>query len=1045
MRIEEDIFSAPFDWETLDVLERNKLDPHCTRLSFPSIEDALAGRESERRISLDGDWQFFWRGRPADIPRDFYPLGFDDSLWDSISVPSVWETNGYGAPLYSNVRYPFPADPPRIPHDDNPTGCYRRWFELPEDWSGMQVFLQFGGVYSAFHLFVNGKFVGYSQDSKTPAEFDVTPFVQPGRNLLAVVVYKWCDGSYLEDQDMFRFGGIFRSVFLHCAPKVHVWDFEVRTELDAAYTDALLDIAVVLKNWTTGPFRGFLRTCLYGDDGLQIASEIVGEDRCSVAGLATDHLRISCQVTNPKKWTAETPNLYTLVLELRDSQERCLEVVRCRVGFRKVEWSGGVFRVNGAPVKLHGVNRHEHDPRTGRTVTLDSMKQDIRLMKQNNVDCVRTSHYPNDERWYDLCDEYGLYVVDEANIESHGMGYSLEKSLGNNPAWQAAHLDRTERMVRRDRNHPCVIVWSLGNEAGPGCNFVASSELVRNLDDTRPVHYERYNEVADIESVMYPTVEWLEEQGKVDLAKPLFVCEYAHAMGNSVGNLREYWETFRRYPHLMGGCIWDWVDQALLIEFPYDGATWFGRKDFYAYGGDFDDEPNDGPFSCNGLVTADRIVTSKLQEVKKIYQRVRFAWNARASSVTIENAYAFASLDGMRISWHLLEDGVEVLRGESEISRCAPGEVCAVRIPIEDQIERDGVRRHLVVNLALGESCSWAESGHVIAWDQFALSAKEKAAARTFPPSVANVPATSRRGATRVATCGESEATFDTASGMIVGFKANGLDMLHGLAPHLNLFRAFTDNDCWFRDEFIRPGLSQLRPYVVSVEECGCDTAAVRLAYLTDWRGKKGTGFRVASRWHVCADESVRAEFDCSPIGELPPLPKLGIRFGMDLRFDRLTWLGWGPHESYPDRRDSVRFGRFAGSVEDQFELYARPQENGSKCDAEWFSLTDESGSGLLFKMRGPQHFSVSRYLAEHLFGLRHLNGERKRLGIPVKRPYVVVCIDALQMGLGNASCGPPPLEKYTARARAVQFGFRLVPVRDWEHLEAEVQPGGQG
>ncbi|MBM3298046.1 MAG: beta-galactosidase, partial [Candidatus Aminicenantes bacterium] len=577
----------PPDWENPLVFGINKEPPRATSLPYPDLPSALAGGRDRTPyvLLLNGDWKFHWVGRPADRPEDFYRPDFDDSGWDSIPVPSCWETRGYGIPIYTNVAYPFPADPPRIPHEYNPVGSYRTEFEVPAEWEGRRVFIHFGGVYSAFYLWVNGAHVGYSQESKTPAEFDITPFLRAGENLLAVEAYRWSDGSYLEDQDMFRFGGIFRDVFLTAEPGVCLRDFFVRCDLDAGYRSADLRLTLRVKNSSreTSPLL-VLKTHLFDPDGrpVRLQTQAISGDPASrtpagrpLGGRALPAsplgpvppgeeavFDLEARVRNPLKWTAETPALYRLALVLEDGAGRTLDARACDFGFREVELKEGRLLINGVPVKLRGVNRHEHDPDHGRTLSAERMVQDIELMKRHNINTVRTSHYPNDPLWYELCDRYGMYLIDEANIESHGMGYGA-KSLGHAPEWKAAHLDRVRRMVERDKNHASVIIWSLGNEAGPGENFRAAAALVRELDPTRPIHYERMNEVADMDSVMYPSVDALRKIAGENPDRAYFICEYAHAMGNACGNLNEYWEIVESSPRIIGACIWDWVDQAL--------------------------------------------------------------------------------------------------------------------------------------------------------------------------------------------------------------------------------------------------------------------------------------------------------------------------------------------------------------------------------------------------------------------------------------------------------------------------------------------------
>ncbi len=566
------------DWEDPAVIGKNKEAARCTSLPYPDVSTARIGtREaSPFHQSLNGQWRFHWVPAPGQRPEGFYRPEYDVSEWDLIQVPSNWQLQGYGQPRYLNVPYVFPADPPRIPHDDNPVGSYRTEFEVPDQWRGRQVFLHFAGVKSAFYVWINGQQVGYSQGGMTPAEFNITRYLRPGANILACEVYCWSDGSYLECQDMWRLAGIYRDVFLFSTPTVQVRDFFVRCDLDENYRDAVLNVTVSLRNCEAeAAGRHSVELHLVDPEGASVGPHPLATG--SIEGLAGGSeglVKIQARVANPRKWTAETPNLYSVLLELSDNLGHCLEVRRCGFGFREVEMKGGQLLVNGRAILVKGVNRHEHDPNHGRAIPFERMVQDVELMKRHNINTVRTSHYPDDPRWYELCDRYGLYVIDEANIESHGMGYQPERTLGNDPAWLEAHLDRTVRMVERDKNHPCVIVWSLGNEAGDGVNFEATSAWIHQRDASRPVLYERAMDYgnhtarphSDIVSPMYPGVNWLLDYAAKRTDRPMIMCEYAHAMGNSVGNLQKYWDAIEAHDHLQGGCIWDWVDQGLAAK-----------------------------------------------------------------------------------------------------------------------------------------------------------------------------------------------------------------------------------------------------------------------------------------------------------------------------------------------------------------------------------------------------------------------------------------------------------------------------------------------
>jgi len=655
------------DWENPAVNAKNREPIGCTRMPFPDAEAARTQpRESSPWFqSLDGNWNFHWVPKPADKPTGFQDPAFDISSWKEIPVPSCWELEGYGIPIYTNVKYPFPADPPHLPKDDNPVGSYRRTFTVPEAWAGRQVFLHFGGVYSAYYVWVNGQEVGYSEDSKLPSEYNITKHLKPGENTLAVEVYRWCDGSYLEDQDYWRYSGIFRPVCIYSTAPVQIRDFWAQSDLDAAYKDATLKVSATVRNLGAAAAAGCsVEATLYDAAGKTVGQTLKMPVGATVPGAETV-VTASAPVTNPLKWTAETPNLYRLVVVLKDAKGKVIEADACNHGFRKIEIKDGVFMINGAAVRVKGVNRHEHDMYHGRTISVEGMIQDIKLMKQYNMNIVRTCHYPNREEWYDLCDQYGLYIMDEANVESHGMGYEMDKSLGNNPDWKTAHLERTIRMVQRDKNHPCVTFWSLGNEAGPGCNFEATAAAIREVDRSRPIHYERYNQVADIHSEMYYRIPDMRKYAQSGEKKPFFLCEYSHSMGNSTGNFQDYWDLIESNPIFMGGCIWDWVDQGLVKKFsdprgpkiaptaaderlghglPVKPAASYKEDWFMAYGGDYGDRPTDWNFCCNGLMRADRTPSPATVEVKKVYQYVKVKpVNLNDGTVSILNKYDFVS------------------------------------------------------------------------------------------------------------------------------------------------------------------------------------------------------------------------------------------------------------------------------------------------------------------------------------------------------------------------------------------------------------------
>jgi beta-galactosidase len=775
------------DWENPQKVGEHKEPAHATLMPYPDLEMALAGdREANPFFKLlNGKWRFHWAPNPAEVPQDFYREDYDVSDWDTLPVPSNWQLEGYGTPMYTNVQYPFNPDPmPKVPGDDNPVGCYRTTVTVPESWEGRELFLTFDGVDSAFYLWVNGQKVGYSQGSRLPAEFDLTAYLQPGENTLAVQVFRWSDGSYLEDQDFWRLSGIYRDVTLVATPKVHIRDAWARPSLDDAYRDATLDIRVNVRNDETTSIQGYLvEAKLLDADDEEIATSDAGVD---VEGDSSAVIDMVQEIINPAKWSAEHPNLYTLLLVLKDPDGLIIEVERCRVGFRQVEIEDGKILINGVPVTFRGVNRHEHDPDTGHVVSVASMVEDILLMKRFNVNAVRTCHYPDDPRWYDLCDRYGLYLIDEANIESHGVWDEPTKD----PAWRKAFMERGQRMVERDKNHPSVVIWSLGNESGHGPNHEALADWIHEYDPSRPVHYESAHDepYVDMISTMYPSLERLAEMAEAPgETRPFILCEYAHAMGNSPGNLKEYWEMIEHYPRLRGAFVWDWVDQGLRRR-TEDGETWF------AYGGDYGDEPNDGSFCLNGLIFPDRTLQPAMWEIKKVYQPLRVeAEDLSEGVLTLHNRYHFSDLSGLEARWTLTVDDEIVQEGELPRLTTAPGTSEQVDVPFLPPELEAGEEAHLTLSFTLAEGTSWAESGHEVAWAQFKLPVEAPEAEPLDVDAMSELCVDETDQEVRVA--GESfELAFDKDQGMLTSLQAGGKALLK-TGPRSNFWRAPTEND----------------------------------------------------------------------------------------------------------------------------------------------------------------------------------------------------------------------------------------------------------
>jgi beta-galactosidase len=867
------------DWENPQVVGRNKEPAHATLMPFENVRSAAEGVRTASPFykTLTGQWRFQWDANPQVAVQGFEAPDFDTSGWDKIQVPSNWQLVGpeiergiaqYDRPMYTNVQYPFPIDRlPGVPLEDNPTGSYRRTFSVPEEWAGRQIFLTFDGVDSAFYLWVNGRMVGYSEDSRLPAEFNITPYLQPGKNSLAVRVFRWSNGSYLEDQDFWRLSGIYRDVYLWSTPSLHVRDFWVRTELDADYKDATLHLRARIRNYGERARSGEIQAVLLGPGGEPIFTEPVLADFQVAAGDEIT-LALAQPVEDPAKWSAEHPNLYTLLISLYDEQGALLEVESTRAGFRQVEIKEGQLHVNGVAIRVGGVNRHEHDPVTGHVVSEASMIEDILLMKRHNVNAVRTSHYPNDPRWYELCDEYGLYVMDEANIESHGVWDRLTKD----PEWETAFLERVTRMVERDKNHPCVISWSLGNESGYGPNHAVCADWVHANDPTRPVHYHPAEDAptVDILGPMYPSVAKIIEMAQVPgETRPVIMCEYAHSMGNSTGNLQEYWQAVDDYPRLQGGFIWDWVDQGLR-RVADDGQIW------YAYGGDYGDTPNDGNFCANGLISADRTPHPGLLEYKKVLEPVRIeAVDLAAGIIKISNRYFFSELSHIKITWTLVVDGEILQRGEvtppdsiGALRDLKAGQsktmlVPAVR-PLTAMVEkkRPGAEGWLNFSVTLAEDTIWASAGHEVAFAQFALPVAVKAAPALSLAGYGPVKLTAdagrqmtEGGSGRWVVAGDGfEVVFDEGEGTIASFVANGRQLIEA-GPRLNLWRAPTDNDLntWGDQRaamrWREVGLDQLEEHVDGVDAVQVDEQRVQFRVRTHSSANIDVNAVAVQRW----------------------------------------------------------------------------------------------------------------------------------------------------------------------------------------------------
>ncbi|MEV7379145.1 glycoside hydrolase family 2 TIM barrel-domain containing protein [Streptomyces lydicus] len=1026
------------------VFQVNREAARARLIPYPDTGAALAGDLGRTPYfrSLNGSWRFHWSKNPDERPRGFHRPGYDDSSWDRITVPANWEIEGYPEPIYLNIRYPWVGyetpEPPHVPAGFNPVGSYRRTFTVPGNWRDRRTLLSFQGVKSAFFVWVNGERVGYSEDSYTPAEFDITDRLKPGTNSLAVEVYRWSDGSWLEDQDMIDLSGIFRDVYLYSIPPVHLQDLQVRTDVHGPGHDAGLTVTATVRDRGAGGARRAgerqtagarhasgayrLTATLHDADGrpvlpkpLTTTVDLAGGKDVTVAPRTT--------VRAPALWSAEAPHLYTLVVTLTDPSGRTVDIQRTRLGFRNIAYGPGTFTVNGEPIVFRGVNRHESDPDHGQAVTRERMLQDIRIMKQHNINAVRTSHYPNHPDWLDLCDEYGLYVIGEANLESHGVRDRLPASL---PEWTDACLDRMRSLVERDKNHPCVVVWSLGNEAGRGSTFRAMADWTHHRDPSRPVHYEGMNDVADLHSEMYAKPDEVEAYGKSGNPKPFILCEYAHSMGNSTGNFQEYWDVIERYPNLHGGFIWDFVDQAIRRPVPDDP-----RRSYLSYGGDWKPGyPTDGNFCCNGIVSSDRVPHPAIHEVKKVYQVVRMAAADDAvSRIEVTNRQLFLGLDAYELHWEVTRDGERVQHGTLPAPQAAPGGRATVELPLRRPAHPEpGAAYWLNLSFVLRRATRWADAGHSVAAEQFALPWHAPAPAAPSPAGLPPLTLT-ETGASVTVHGRDVELVLDKAGGTLTSYRYRGRTLLTG-GPVPNFWRGPTDNDIG------RGAQNKLRTWrdagagrTVTGVRVSQPSAAEVVIEITATLPTSPA----ASRWDtvltVRGDGGIRVRHTLRPGPALPDLPMVGALLTVPAGLTALDWYGRGPQENYWDRRTAAFVGRYRSTVDAQYGPYVRPQQTGNVTDVRTATLTGRDGSGLrICAEPGPDapllELSALHHTPFDLDGPRHPY-ELARHG------ETWLGVNHRQMGVGgNDSWGAPPLEKYLLHAdRTYSYGYRLSPV----------------
>ena len=993
------------EWQDPKVNAVNRAPMHTHYFAYESEAAALKGcpESSANYLTVNGTWKFNWVRNADQKPTGFWTAGYDDKGWADMPVPGMWELNGYGDPIYVNNGYAwgnqFESNPPYVPSENNHVGSYRREFEIPAAWAGKDIFLHFGSVTSNIYLWINGKYVGYSEDSKLEAEFDVTRYLVPGKkNLVAFQVFRWCDGSYLEDQDFFRYSGVARDSYFYARSKQRIQDIRVTPDLDAAYKDGTLNVTVQFQGKASSAALELLDA-----EGRNVASGNVSGKGTASASLA---------LAAPNKWTAETPYLYTLKATCGG------ETIPVKVGFRKIELTGGQILVNGQPVLIKGADRHELDPDGGYVLSRERMLQDVLIMKQFNLNAVRTCHYPDDNFWYDLCDEYGLYMVAEANVESHGMGYG-EKTLAKDPAYELAHMERNIRNVQRNFNHPSVIFWSLGNEAGYGPTFDHAYDWVKAEDPSRAVQYEQAHLTgkSDIFCPMYLDYRRSEEYAKNPATnKPLIQCEYAHAMGNSEGGFKEYWDLIRKYPKFQGGFIWDFVDQSLRWK-NADGVT------IYAYGGDFNRyDAGDQNFCDNGLISPDRVPNPHMYEVGYWYQNI---WTELVDGgVSVYNENFFRDLSDYRLEWTLLRNGRPVRTGTVENLSVAPQ--ARVRVPL--QLGRCEGEGEWLLNVSYVLKCEdgLLPAGHVAARQQLPVREYQAPALTLAEGPAPRIVDNDRQYL--IVRGGDFSVEFSRFTGWLTHYDVNGERLLkEGTAVTPNFWRAPTDNDfgaqlqrryrVWNQPQIRRKSLEAKTEG--SVVKVTAEHEIVDLGTLTMTYEIDGTGA-----------VKVTEKMTAIPGKEVSDLFRYGMQIVMPKSFDRVVYYGRGPIENYSDRNASTFLGLYDQSVDEQFYPYIRPQENGTKTDLRWWNVMDAAGNGLKFTSEAPFSASALHYTVESLDeGLMKRNLHSQE--IP-QADLTNVLVDKVQMGVGCVnSWGALPLEQYRIPYGDYTFTFMMAPLRN--------------
>lgn len=1018
----------PAELLTPELVSINRMPMRNNAFAFENMKMAKGfdKEKSDNYFSLNSSWKFHWVKDPNQRPQNFYELNYDDSRWDNFRIPASWEVNGYGLPIYVNQPYDFAGhnlrygkmNPPYdIPANNNPVGSYRKKIMLPAGFRGKQIFLHVGNAKSCLFVWVNGKKVGYSEDSKLAAEFDITDFVKEGENLIALQVYRWSDASYLECQDMFRFSGIERDVFLFTTNKLNIRDTKIEATLDNNYTTGLLSVNSEIQNYKTE--KGYLSKKDSFNVEIQLSDEegnIVYTDRTkdykTVLGKYKTHVQFNTSIANVKSWNAEVPYLYTLYITLKNKNGDVLEVVPLRIGFKKIEIKGADFLVNGKRVLIKGVNRHEHHPRNGHTLSKEDMRKDMEMMKKLNVNAVRHSHYPPDPYWMELCDEYGLYVVDEANIESHGLGYDLSVTLGNKSLWKEAHLQRIQRMYERDKNHASVVTWSLGNEAGDGSNFYAAYDWLKQ-QSTLPVQYERdidygkpnNTNYSEIFCPQYFAPDDMLHYSKSNARLPHIQSEYAHIMGNSLGNFQDYWDVIENNPKLQGGFIWEWIDQSI--------DTIKNGKRIKAYGGDFplegpvDENLSDNNFCVKGVVDAYRNVTPMALEVKTVYQHIKTTWKNK-NNINIKNGYYFKTLDNVSMRWVLQENGLAKETGTISSIVLQPQQESNFSIPIKT-IQQSGKEYQLNIYFVLKTAEPFLPAGYEIAAEQFFLNTLT---ATSFTP-VSKASLKVQQTATQCNISGKNfSIVFDLQKGLLVSYKQKGEEIIQQ-GPTPSFWRAPTDND-------IGAGFNKKLRMWRNAYENGNElkNAVVKISdghYTISFTKKLVNGDAKHSQiFDVYGDGSIKVENHFEAIkGKYPLLLRVGNDITINKNFNNINWYGRGPGENYWDRKTNTFIGNYKQTVDEQYYPYARPQESGNHTEVRWVTFSNAKGRKIQFVFADSLlSFSALPYNLDDLDP--EMNKKQYHSGELNKRNETYLHIDLNQTGLqGIDSWGSSPLEKY--------------------------------